>query len=172
MRTLPIAFPHCGAPAAVRIEIYSSESLDASAYVCPQHTTPAIAVIETTGHTAHPVTLASDVSRPCGHLHVYPTGRLADPVDMSHPHWCDRRDCGQRGRHKSVRLPVSSGHPEPVIVDIALTQALGDAVRSVLTVAVANEGGQEVVLSFGQGRVLCYQVRRLLDLARTGRQSC
>ncbi len=169
MGTRPIALPECGAPAAVRIEIYSSESLDASAYVCAQHTTAASTAIQTTGRTAHPVSLAPHIVRPCGHLHIYPTGNLADPDGMPHPHWCDRRGCGERGRHQSVRLPVSGGHPDPAIVEVALSRALVGAAQPKLSVTVVDDGGQEVVLCLGQGRVLCYQLRRLLDLARTGR---
>ncbi|WP_435586146.1 hypothetical protein [Micromonospora aurantiaca (nom. illeg.)] len=169
MRTLPIALPQCGEPAAVRIEVYSAGSLDASAYACPAHVELASSAVDRAGFTAHVVTLAPDVRRPCGHVHVYPTGRLADSDEPQHPHWCDRRDCAGRGLHRSVRLPVNGGHPDPTICELTLTQhlTLGDPV---LTLTVIDGGGQELALSLGQGCVLAYQVRRLLDLAKAGQR--
>jgi len=172
MRTLPIALPTCGGPATVRLEIYSAAngdlhgSLDASAYVCDLHGIPAVSACQAAGLTARRVPLAPDINRPCGHVHVYPTGQLSDPADMPHPHWCDRRDCAGRGQHRSVRLPVNAGCPDPTIVELTLTQALAAAVDPMLTLTVIDAGGQEVVLSLGQGRVLSHQVRRLLDLSK------
>jgi hypothetical protein len=168
MRTLPIALlPECGEPATTRIEIYSAGSLDASAYTCTPHTSQALTAINAAGLDAHPIALSPTVSRPCGYLHVYPTGKLVNPTDPIHPHWCDRTDCGLRGRHRSIRLPVSSGQPEAVIADLALTQALGEAVEPMLSLTVVDgDSGREFILSLGQGRVLSYQVRRLVDLAK------
>jgi hypothetical protein len=170
MSTIPITLPQCGEPAAVRIEVYSHDgaSLDASAYTCPGHTIHALAVIDRAGRTGRPIGMAPDITRPCGHVHVYPTGQLADPADMPHPSWCDRKDCRQRGRHRSIRLPVTTGHPEAAIVDMSLTQALiRDAeLMMVLTVVDGDNGSRETALSLGQGRVLSHQVRRLLDLSK------
>ena len=167
MRTLPIALPQCGEPATTRIEVYSAGSLDASAYTCPLHTESAVSAVERASLSAHPVPMAPTVNRPCGYVHVYPTGQLADPVDPGHPQWCDRKDCDQRGQHRSIRLPVSTGQPEAVIADVALTQALGQGVTPMLSLTVVDgHSGREIVLSLGQGRVLSYQVRRLLDLAK------
>ncbi|MFI5490003.1 hypothetical protein [Micromonospora echinaurantiaca] len=77
MRTLP-TLPACEEPATVRIELYSADSLDACAYTCIAHAVHATAAIARVGLEAHPVGMAPDVARPCGHLHVYPTGNLAD----------------------------------------------------------------------------------------------
>lgn len=167
MRTLPIALPQCGEPATTRIEVYSAGSLDANAYTCDLHTAGAVAAVETADLTAYPVSMAPTVNRPCGYVHVYPTGRLADPEDgPAHPPWCDRKNCDQRGRHQSVRLPVSTGRPEAVIADLALTEALAPGVDPMVALTVVDgDSGREIVLSLGQGRVLSYQIRRLLDLS-------
>ncbi|MET8908420.1 hypothetical protein [Micromonospora sp. NPDC004551] len=151
-----------------RIEIYSTGSLDASAYTCNAHTAGALAAITEAGLDSQPVTLSPTVSRPCGYVHVYPTGQLADTTRPPHPPWCDRIGCDQRGRHRSIRLPVSTGHPEAVIVDVALIQVLGHGVEPMLAMTVVDSeaGSRETVLSLGQGRVLSYQVRRLLDLSK------
>lgn len=168
MGTIPIALPLCGLQATTRIEIYNANSLDASAYTCPEHTRTALAAVTDAGMQARPIPMAPDISRPCGHVHVYPTGTLADPHDVGHPSWCDRKDCVQRGRHRSIRLPVSTGTPEAAIVDVSLTQALarGAEPMMALTVVDGDSGSRETVLSLGQGRVLSYQVRRLLDLSK------
>lgn len=167
MRTLPIALPRCGQPATTRIEIYSSGSLDASAYTCREHTIAAVDAIETAGLTAHQIGMAPTVERPCGYVHVYPTGALAEPDDQGHPPWCDRKDCAGRGQHRSLRLPVATGHPEAVIADVALVQALAAGVEPMLAMTVVDgDAGREIVLSIGQGRVLSYQIRRLLDMSK------
>ncbi|MBM0257033.1 hypothetical protein [Micromonospora sp. 4G55] len=168
MKTLPITLPTCGVQATTRIEVYSARSLDANAYTCSEHTGPTIAAIEAAGMSAETVPLAPDVERPCGYVYVYATGHLTDPVDVDHPAWCDRADCPGRGRHRSVRLPVVTGQPEAVIADVALTQTLGPGVDPMLSLTVVDgeSGSREVVLSLGQGRVLSYQVRRLLDLSK------
>lgn len=166
MRALPFVLPQCGQAASTRIEVYSAGSLDANAYTCDVHSDQALAMIGRTGLEGHPVPLAPDVTRPCGHLHVYPTGRLGDRRDPGHPSWCDRRDCGVRGGHRSVRLPIGVGQPETAIAHLALTQGLAPGAEPALALAaVDGDTGTEVVLSLGQGRVLTYQVRRLLDLA-------
>ncbi|MBC9006414.1 hypothetical protein [Micromonospora aurantiaca (nom. illeg.)] len=167
MRTLPIALPQCGEPATTRIEIYSADSLDANAYTCQMHAEAAIAAVERAGRSASPITMAPGVQRPCGYVHVYPTGRLAEPEDgPAHPPWCDHKNCDQRGRHQSVRLPVSTGRPEAVIADLALTEALSAGVDPMIALTVVDgDSGREIVLSLGQSRVLSYQIRRLLDLS-------
>lgn len=168
MSTLPIALPQCGTPATTRIEVYSAGSLDASAYTCTAHTADALAAIHAAGLDSQPVTLAPGVNRPCGYVHVYPTGQLADPTQPPHPPWCDRLGCDQRGRHRSIRLPISTGKPEAVIADVALVQVLGQGVAPMLalTVVDGDSGSRETIMSLGQGRVLSYQVRRLLDLSK------
>ncbi|MEU3452702.1 hypothetical protein ABZ671_03730 [Micromonospora sp. NPDC006766] len=167
MSTLPIALPQCGEPATTRIEIYSDGSLDASAYTCPAHTAGALAGITEAGLHSQPVTLSPTVNRPCGYVHVYPTGQLAEPEGEAHPPWCDRKDCSQRGRHQSIQLPVSTGKPEAVIADLSLTHAIADGVEPMMSLTVVDaDSGRQIVLSLGQGRVLSYQVRRLLDLSR------
>ncbi|MEW2380730.1 hypothetical protein AB0873_01345 [Micromonospora sp. NPDC047707] len=176
MCALPVALPRCGESATLRLEIYSASggercgSLDASAYTCGQHGIPMMSAFELAGLTARRVPLAPDVWRPCGYVYVYQTGALAAPAGIAHPHWCDRHGCDQSGRHRSIRLPVNSGHPDPVIVDVALTHSLGGATQPTLSVTAVHDRGQEIVLSLGQARVLCHQVRRLLNLARIGRR--
>ncbi|NJP32667.1 hypothetical protein [Micromonospora thermarum] len=114
--------------------------------------------------------LAPDITRPCGHVHVYPTGRLG--ADPGHPSWCDRAGCATRGQHRSVQLPISVGQPEAAIADLALTRGLAPGLEPALALTVVDgAAGTEVVLSLGQGRVLSYQVRRLLDLA-TRHRTC
>ncbi len=76
MRSLPTP-PACEEPATVRIELYSADSLDACAYTCPAHTIHVTAVVTKAGMTAHPVGMAPDIARPCGYVHVFPTGALA-----------------------------------------------------------------------------------------------
>lgn len=164
MPALPFALPQCGAAASTRIEVYSAGSLDANAYTCPLHTDQALAAIGRVGLQGHPVPLAPDVARPCGHVHVYPTGRLGDRRDQGHPSWCDRLGCGARGRHRSVRLPVGAGRPESYVVHLALTRDLAPGAEPALSLTTAD-GDAEVVLSLGHGRALIYQIRRLLDLA-------
>ncbi|MEV7264724.1 hypothetical protein AB0N38_14340 [Micromonospora aurantiaca] len=172
MRTLPIALPQCGEPATTRIEIYSADSLDANAYTCQMHVDAAVAAAENAGLTARMrIPIAPGVNRPCGYVHVYPTGRLAEEGEAAvpqHPHWCDRRGCDQRGQHRSVRLPVATGDPEAVILDVALIQTLGRGVEPMLamTVVDGDSGSRETVLSLGQGKVMSYQLRRLLDLSK------
>ncbi|QGN47906.1 hypothetical protein GKC29_14315 [Micromonospora sp. WMMC415] len=163
---LPVALPECGDSAATRIEVYSADSLDANAYTCHVHTDEALAAIGRAGLHGHPVPLAPDITRPCGHVHVYPTGQLGDRHDPGHPPWCDRAGCTTRGQHRSVQLPISVGQPEAAIAYLALTRCLAPALEPALTLTVVDgDTGTEVVLSLGQGRVLSYRVRRLLDLA-------
>ncbi|MGN9775849.1 hypothetical protein ACTMS0_08715 [Micromonospora sp. H33] len=173
MRALPITLPQCGDAASTRIEVYSAESLDANAYTCNVHTEHALAEIGRAGLQGHPVPLAPDITRPCGHVHVYPTGRMGDQHDPGHPSWCDRRGCIVRGQHRSIPLPISTGGPEAAIAHLALTLGLTPGVEPVLALTVVDgDAGKEVVLSLGQGRVLSYQVRRLLDLAMRHRRTC
>lgn len=169
---LPIALPACGDAAATRIEVYSADSLDANAYTCGLHTDRALAEIGRAGLHGHPVPLAPDITRPCGHVHVYPTGRLGDQHDRGHPSWCDRAGCATRGQHRSIQLPISVGQPEAAIAYLALTRGLAPGLEPTLTLTVVDgDAGTEVVLSLKQGRVLSYQVRRLLDLATRHRRT-
>ncbi|NJP32883.1 hypothetical protein [Micromonospora thermarum] len=162
------ALPACARPADVRIEVYGGDSLDASVYVCRQHVTLSAAALDAYGWRAEPAAVRPLVTRPCGYAYRYPTGRLAD---LAHPHWCDRRGCLDRHRHRSLRLPVTSGRPEASIAEVSLSQGLTAGLEPVIALAVADAGNHEVTLSLGQGRVLSYQVRRLLDLTsrRRGR---
>ncbi|WFE42131.1 hypothetical protein [Micromonospora sp. WMMD998] len=82
MSTLPTLSDR-GDPAAVRIELYTADSLDGCAYTCDAHAAPAVAAFGGAGLAAYPAGLEPGVSRPCGHVYVYPTGALAG--DLDHP---------------------------------------------------------------------------------------
>ncbi|MFC5926091.1 hypothetical protein [Micromonospora vulcania] len=83
MRTLPTP-PACGEHATIRIELYTSQSLDACAYTCATHAAQLTAEIVEAGLSAEPFGMTVDVDRPCGYLHVFPTGNLADPTRPTH----------------------------------------------------------------------------------------
>ncbi|MER7460987.1 hypothetical protein [Micromonospora sp. NPDC126480] len=155
----------CGSAAEARIEVYGGYSLDASVYVCRRHLTSGVAALHAYGWRAEPAAVGPLAPRPCGYAYRYPTGRLAD---LAHPHWCDRSGCLDRRRHRSLRLPVSAGQPEGAVAELALSQGLTAGLEPVLTLAVVGPDDHELSLSLKQGRVLSYQVRRLLDL--TGRR--
>jgi hypothetical protein len=159
--------PGCGEPATERIEVYGADSLDAAAYACSRHRARVVAAIEAGGLAAYPVPPVPGMRRPCGYVHRYPTGGLADPPGDPHPQWCDRGGCVDRRRHRSVRLPLSPPWPEATRADVALAQALAPGGEPMLAIAVGGAEPGELVLSLGQGRVLAYQVRRLLNLAAT-----
>lgn len=167
MATLPIALPMCGEPATTRIEVYGGDSLDAAAYTCDPHVSGALATVAEAGMLGRTAPGPLRVSRPCGYVHAYPTGQLAQPDDIRHPQWCDRRNCVQRQQHRSLRLPVNTGRPEAAIIDVSLVQALSDVVDPMMALNVVDgDHSSELVLSTGQGRVLSYQVRRLLDMSK------
>ncbi|MEH1056406.1 hypothetical protein V6U89_14465 [Micromonospora sp. CPCC 206171] len=168
MSTLP-SLPTCGEPATVRIELYTADSLDACAYTCPAHTTHATAVIARAGLDAHPAGLAPDVDRPCGYVHVYATGTLAEPADQGHPRWCDRDDCQRRGQHRSRARHVDTNRPEAFIVGVALVQALHPAAEPMVKLtSVEGSAAVSLVLSIGQARVLRYRLAHLLGMAQAG----
>lgn len=173
MRTLPTALPTCGDAATVRLEVYSANggdlygSLDASIYTCDMHGIPAVSACQAAGLTARRVPLAPDIDRPCGHVHVFPTGQLAD--DMPHPHWCARGPlCTQRGVHHSRPLPVATD-TAPADMCLWLQQTHHPAGGDPMLVMEVIEDGhpRHVWLPLGQARVLSYQVRRLLDLSKS-----
>ncbi|MCM0676459.1 hypothetical protein NCC78_17455 [Micromonospora phytophila] len=170
MRTLP-TLPACGEPATVRIELYTADSLDACAYTCTAHTIRATAVIARAGLGAHPVGMTPEVDRPCGYLHVFPTGTLADaPADLAHPRWCDRNDCQRRGQHRSRARHVNTNRPEAFILDVALVQALHPAAEPMVRLtSVERSATASLVLSIGQARVLRYRLAHLLDIAKATR---
>ncbi|MFG3576413.1 hypothetical protein [Micromonospora chersina] len=169
MSTLP-TLPACGEPATVRIELYTANSLDACAYTCTAHTIHATVVIRRAGLDAHAVGMAPDVDRPCGYVHVYPTGTLAAPADQGHPPWCDRDDCQRRGQHRSRARQVNTNRPEAFIVDVALVQALHPAAEPMANLtSVEGAAAANLVLSIGQARVLRYRLVHLLDEARATR---
>ncbi|MFG3709469.1 hypothetical protein [Micromonospora sp. NPDC047730] len=79
MSTLPFTLPTCDQPAVDRIEVYSGPdsadaSLDASIYACPKHTVDVELTVVAAGLAPRPVPMAPDITRPCGHVHVFPTG--------------------------------------------------------------------------------------------------
>ncbi|SCG73593.1 hypothetical protein [Micromonospora humi] len=164
MSTLP-TLPTCGAPATVRIELYTVDSLDACAYTCTAHTPQATAAIGGAGLAAYPSGLEPGVSRPCGHVHVFPTGALA--ADPDHPRWCDRDGCRLRGRHRSRARQVDTNRSEASAVEVGLVRALHAGAETMVTL-----GGEATVLalSIGQARVLRYRLAHLLDLAVASRQ--
>ncbi len=145
----------------MRIEVYGADSLDASVYLCRRHVTSSVAALHAYGWRTEPAAVRPLVARPCGYAYRYPTGRLAD---LAHPHWCDRRGCLDRHRHRSLRLPVSGGRPETAVAEVSLSQGLTAGLEPVIALAVVDTDGHDLTLSLAQGRVLSYQVRRLLDL--------
>ncbi|MEU3456417.1 hypothetical protein ABZ671_22885 [Micromonospora sp. NPDC006766] len=163
-----LTLPVCGEAATVRIELYTADSLDACAYTCTAHTVRATAVVTRAGLDAHPVGIALDVGRPCGYVHVYPTGTLAsEPADLSHPRWCDREDCQRRGQHRSRTRQMDTNQPEAFIVEVALVQALHPAGEPMVNLtSVEGAAAASLVLSIGQARVLRYRLADLLDLAK------
>ncbi|WFE52183.1 hypothetical protein [Micromonospora sp. WMMD1155] len=168
MRTLPTP-PVCGEPATVRIELYTADSLDACAYTCPAHTIHVTAVATKAGMNAQPVGMAPDVERPCGYVHVFPTGTLAtEPADPSHPRWCDRGGCDHRGRHRSPNLILDTNRPESSIVEMALVQALHSATGPMVSLtSMEGDAAAELRLSLGQARVLRYRLVNLFGMAMT-----
>ncbi|MHA4950589.1 hypothetical protein ACX27O_25000 [Micromonospora sp. SD19] len=170
MRTLPTP-PACGEPATVRIELYTADSLDACAYTCPAHTIHVTAVVAKAGMNAHPVGMAPDVDRPCGYVHVFPTGTLADPDDQGyHPRWCDKDDCKRRSQHRSHARHLETNRQEAFIVDVALVQALHPAAEPMVALtSAAGSAAGSLVLSVGQARLLRYRLAHLLDIAKATR---
>jgi len=177
MGNLPFTLPACDRPATVRLEVFSNTSeglpgsLDASVYTCEQHADPATDAIEGTNRTAHRLRMAPDVQRTCGHVYLFPTGQLA-----GHPAWCDLDDCGRRLEHRSAVAHVETGRPEPVIVDVALVQAVSEGAEPALSLTVVDgrrtpvPASERVLLSTGQATALVYRVRQLVDAARGGRR--
>ncbi|MGW3788941.1 hypothetical protein ACWD5Z_30480 [Micromonospora chokoriensis] len=170
MRTLPTP-PACEDPATVRIELYTADSLDACAYTCPAHTIHVTAVATGAGMNAHPVGMAPDVERPCGYVHVFPTGTLAnESADPSHPRWCDRGGCARRGRHRSPTWILDTNRPETSIVEVALVQALHSATEAMVSLtSVEGDAAAGLILSLGQARVLRYRLVNLFGMAMTTR---
>ncbi|MGA4729599.1 hypothetical protein ACPB67_19420 [Micromonospora taraxaci] len=166
MGTLPTP-PACGDPATVRIELYTADSLDACAYTCPAHTIHLTAVATKTGMSAHPVGMAPDVERPCGYVHVFPTGTLAtESADPSHPRWCDRGGCDRRGRHRSPTLILDTNRPETSIVEVALVQTLRPATEPMVSLtSMEGDAAAGLMLSLGQARVLRYRLVNLFGMA-------
>ncbi|MEU3454479.1 hypothetical protein ABZ671_12855 [Micromonospora sp. NPDC006766] len=170
MSTLPITLPACGESATVRIELYADDSLEACAYTCNVHATLASAEIARAGLSSHPVGMAPDVHRPCGYVHVFPTGTLADPAELGHPRWCDRHDCQRRGQHRSRARHTDTNRPEAFIADVALVQALGPTAEPMVNLtSVEGTAAASLVLSTGQARVLRYRLAHLLDVAKATR---
>lgn len=168
MRTLPTP-PACGEPATVRIELYTADSLDACAYTCPAHTIYVTALVTGAEMNAHPVGMAPDVERPCGYVHVFPTGTLATgSADLSHPRWCDRGGCNRRGRHRSPTLILDTNRPETSIVDVALEQPLHPATSPMVSLtSVEGDAAAGLLLSVGQARVLRYRLVNLFGMVMT-----
>lgn len=165
-RALPV-LPGCARWAATRIEIYSKNSLDGAAYACEEHASAMVAVLVGAGWSAQPMLLVPGIDRSCGYVHRYATGRLMLGTGTGHPSWCARDHCRERRQHRSERLPVGTGRPEAVDVDIALVEEDVPGVemepRVIMRVAEAD-AGREVVLSTAQAVVLAYRLRQLLDL--------
>ncbi|MGW0507337.1 hypothetical protein [Micromonospora sp. NPDC003241] len=154
----------------MRIELYTSGSLDACVYTCAAHTIHVTAVVAKAGMDAYPTGMAPDVERPCGYVHVFATGTLADePADLTHPRWCDRRDCQRRGQHRSPARHLDTNRPEAFIVDVSLVQALHPAAEPMVNLTSAEgSAAASLVLSIGQVRVLRYRLAHLLDRAKAG----
>ncbi|WFE31911.1 hypothetical protein [Micromonospora sp. WMMD975] len=163
MSTLP-TLPDCGEPATVRIELYTTDSLDGCVYTCEAHAAPAVAAFGGAGLAAYPTCLEPGVSRPCGHVYVYPTGTLAD--DPDHPRWCDRDGCRLRGQHRSRTRRTDPD--QPAALGVGLVRALHPTGEPMVSLRGAEAG---LLLSIGQARVLRYRLARLLDLAAASRRA-
>ncbi|WFF01052.1 hypothetical protein [Micromonospora sp. WMMD964] len=123
------------------------------------------------GMNAYPVGLAPDIERPCGYVHVFPTGTLAtESADLSHPRWCDRGGCDRRGRHRSPTLHLDTNRPEASIVGVALVRALQPATDPMVSLtSVGVDAAAGLLLSMGQARVLRYRLGNLFGMAMTAR---
>ncbi|MGC4744659.1 hypothetical protein ACLQ28_03185 [Micromonospora sp. DT201] len=107
--------------------------------------------------------------RPCGYVHVFLTGNLADPT---HPRWCDRDDCQRRGQHRSQASHLDTNRPEAYVVDVSLVQALHPAAGPVVNLtSMEGNAATCLVLSLRQTRVLRYRLANLLDAARPARNN-
>ncbi|TYC05683.1 hypothetical protein FXF53_04515 [Micromonospora sp. WP24] len=116
------------------------------------------------GLSAHPVGMAPDIDRPCGFVHVFPTGNLAEPA---HPRWCDRIDCRRRGQHRSQAHHLDTNRPEPFTLYAALVQALHPAAQPMVCLtSLGDEASAGLVLSIGHARVLRYRLADLLDAVK------
>ncbi|MEU6204425.1 hypothetical protein ABZ814_12655 [Micromonospora musae] len=174
MSNLPFTLPNCDQPAAVRIEVYSPAngpqrgSLDASVYACNQHSADAETAIQAAQLTTHRVPLAPDVNRQCGHVHVFPTGRLAN---TDHPAWCDRQNCAGRLEHRSPALPANPTGGELVDVRVALVQLTAAPTVTLIEIGLTDTPGDTDarVFPLGQAVALAYRVLELNDVAK-GRQ--
>ncbi|MBQ0900474.1 hypothetical protein [Micromonospora sp. U21] len=187
MGTLPFTLPTCEQPATVRMPVYtpandgSGSSLDAIAYACTEHAGQAVTALRAADLSTYPEPIDPDVTRTCGHVHIFPTGGLADPADVApdaappahpeHPRWCDRDDCERRGERRSRALETDTNRPEAVIVAVALVQSLHPAAAPMVSLtAVDGPTAGRVVMSIGQARVLRYRLATLIDVAKGGRR--
>ncbi|MEV4666092.1 hypothetical protein AB0J85_29645 [Micromonospora echinofusca] len=164
MSTLP-TLPACGAPATIRIELYTGDSLDACAYTCAMHLDQTTAASARAGLDAHPAG-AAGLDRHCGYVHVYQTGALADATPTACPRWCDRDDCKRRGHHRSRAHHLDTNRLEAFIIDVGLVQALHQAAEPMVSLTgVESSAAANLALSMRQARVLRYRLSHLLDIA-------
>ncbi|WKU03835.1 hypothetical protein [Micromonospora sp. HUAS LYJ1] len=172
MSNLPFTLPACEQPATGRIEIYDPTrpvgSLDASAYVCDQHSDDAALAILAAGLIAQRVPLSPAMARTCGHVYTYPTGSLAG--NLTHPTWCDRDECVRRQAHCSAVRDVDTGRVEETALAVVLVQYLHPAAQVMVSLTALDgvTGGERILMSLGQARVLVYRLRQLLDASAGG----
>ncbi|MEU8179960.1 hypothetical protein AB0B86_04175 [Micromonospora sp. NPDC049047] len=167
MDDLPFQLADCGAPATIRIEVCSAieksgaGSLDGAVYVCPAHPDAAAVAIAAAGFTSAAGPMSTDLQRPCGYVHAYPTGALAN--DSGHPRWCDRNGCGRRGEHWSQVAALDDDRQQPSIVAVWLVQTLAPTAETIVALSVTDRTtAKRVLLSVGQARALRYRLGSLL----------
>ncbi|MET8524861.1 hypothetical protein [Micromonospora sp. NPDC005172] len=166
MTDLPFRLADCAEPAATRIEVYSVDgesgdgSLDGAVYVCPAHSQATADAIAMAGFTSSATPLGEDVNRPCGYVHIYPTGLLAA---NAHPEWCDRKGCDARGEHRSRFLLIESPRQEASIISVSLAQTCRPPAEPVVVLSVADRTAtQRVVFSAREARNLRHRLGDLL----------
>ncbi|WP_422737970.1 hypothetical protein ACN263_01085 [Micromonospora sp. WMMD729] len=166
MTDLPFQLVNCAERAVVRIEVYTAfsesgeGSLDGAVYVCSAHPQTASDAIAMAGFASSTTPLGEDVDRPCGYVHIYPTGLLAA---SAHPSWCDREGCDARGEHRSRFFLVESPRQEASIISLSLAQTRQPPAEPVVVLSVADRTAtQRVVFSAREARNLRHRLGDLL----------
>ncbi|MFG1915764.1 hypothetical protein [Micromonospora sp. NPDC048898] len=136
-------------------------SLDGAVYVCPAHPDAAADAIAAAGFTSSTTSMNTDLQRPCGYVHVYPTGALA--AASRHPRWCERNGCDRRGEHWSQVALIDDDRRQPSIVSVWLVQTLAPTAETIVALSVTDRtAAVRVLLSVGQARALRYRLGSLL----------
>ena len=95
-----------------------------------------------------------------------------DPARVEHPAWCIKGNiCRVDGIHHGRPLPASTAATS-VPIRLWLEQTYRPAAGAPVLVLEVTESGEAryLYLPTEQGRVLAYQLRRLVDLAKGGQR--